>query len=461
MTIAKLEAKKMYLDYYTNASTSVTREQMIEITHEYKNDLASWQAESADNKSYEIDFDDTEFLNAKQKGKEDAAKETGYSGNSTGQTLRTIGDATMSAGAGITFVAGGGAKNIVSGAKNIIGKITGSAAKKTGNEVAKTATSKSAKASDIITVTLAAAQEAAYRIKKPNQKEDKAVQEVVKVLDEANKDVDTAVKKVNAAQVEAAEAAEAADRDSQKRDAEILEMTAKYEENKSAYENLIEKRNSGKSLSDAEQRRLEETSEVLFEEGLAEKITKAVDDAIDSAQTFGDQIDSSEGAYDDMKQTLGEVEGKVKYANDISKATKTAATVEKYSQYITMGSAGMATARLAGKGPLGWAFAAVGAAAAVSALSAAGEQGKIVNNTKNTLSAADNTDKIAQNAAGYTEQSHGEFDAYRDFVKEDLEISNPEIEEVEGEDTNTETIQASENDESGTAVDDTKKKEQK
>ena len=69
MQITESQARRIYLDYHAGNTMGTTAKEMGEITSQYSDKLASWQATAPqDENGYDIDFDDSSYAQYRTDG---------------------------------------------------------------------------------------------------------------------------------------------------------------------------------------------------------------------------------------------------------------------------------------------------------------------------------------------------------------------------------------------------------
>ncbi len=361
-------ARAVFYDYNYNPDNrkyAVSDTDMMDITSywEKKGKVALWREyASKDKTEYIIDGDDYE--DAKETGKKSAKEGTGYDG---GKDRGAVGDLIMSAG-----TAAAAAPGIISSAAKATTKAAAkAAAKETGKAVAKetgkaaTKAGKIAKVSDIVTVVMAAAVATKYWIEKPNQEQSKAAQKLAESeLPQGENALYNAQADMLRSEEEIATLVEEAEATNDEANSEIQDNKTEYDLYAKTFEGLQARRLRGENLSESENDLYKTLATKLAPEGdLVQDNKNVQDDASKIVGGIEDDIDGYQSNYDTSAATIAEVEGVTDFAAGFDESTKKMIKVESAAQGINAISAGIAAARLAGKGPVGWAFAAVGAAA--------------------------------------------------------------------------------------------------
>lgn len=426
--------KKAYLNYHCYGNTmGISDKEMGEITSAWSGRLASWQATvSKDENKYE--FDDSEFSQSKAKGKQAAQDATGYKGGKGNMVGRGVGDAAWSVGSaigmkgvgkGLSALGKGAGKIGMKGAEKGLNKAGEAVTNAAGKEVGKGSAKKgAAKLSDIVTVSMTAASLAMYLAKKPNKEQvdaakvlrDEEMPAAQAALTDSQAEMEEMSEELISLSDEANEANEEANE-------QIEEEKSQYDMFMESFVALKEKAESGEALTDGEKELYESLVESMGESG--EVITEMSEDATDVVSDIYGDMETYQEGYDAAADTMGEVQGLTDFAESFDGATKTMCFVEAGVQGLNGISAGLAAVKLMGKGPVGWAFAALGYATAAGSAVTAAEQIGMAKEVGQEIDARQATqDFNTETMDMYTE----EVDAYDGFMTdvEDLELEIPD-----------------------------------
>lgn len=366
-TTSQAYAYKCWYNYnYGGNTMKISSKDMGEITKTWNGELKNWRATASnDENAYEIEDDD--YSTAKLNGKESAKDKTGYDGGKGGMIANSVGDAALS-------VAGAVTGKIVG---NAVGKTLNSAGAcviNSGGTAAIQSSGKTVKLSDIATVIMASAVAAKYYIAKPNKEQKEACDELQNTMQDAQVSLAAAQDDMSSAGDEIVDLSDEAQAYNEDANDEIEDKKTEYDMYKASYDALMEKVKSGESLTEDEKALLKELVPLMQQLGidigdLSDETTKAVGEIYDEMGTYQD-------VYDNAASTMGEVEGVTDYAESFDDATRTSCYIESGAQTLNATGAALAAARLAGKAFVGWAFAAIGVAAAASSSVAAAQQFK-------------------------------------------------------------------------------------
>lgn len=411
-TTSQAYAYKCWYNYnYGGNTMKISSKDMGEITQTWNGELKNWRATASnDENAYEIEDDD--YSTAKLNGKESAKDKTGYDGGKGGMIANGVGDVVASgfAAVGGKVVAKGMAK-IGLGYKDTLG---GHAATEDAGK---------GKLSDIATVIMASAVAAKYYIAKPNKVQKEACDELQNTMQDAKASLAAAQDDMSSAGDEIVDLSDQAQAYNEDANDEIEDKKTEYDMYKASYDALMEKVNSGESLTEDEKALMKELVPMMQQLGV--DIGDLSDETTDNVGEIYDEMGTYQDTYDNAASTMGEVEGVTDYAESFDSTTRAMCYVEAGAQTVNGISAGLAAARLAGKAFVGWAFAAIGAAAAASSGIAATQQfnwaGKVgdeINARKETQDInATTTDMYDENIDAYAGQMEG---------VEDLELEIPE-----------------------------------
>ena len=429
--------RKAYLNYHCYGnSMNISADEMGEITKRWESKLTSWQA-TVSNDENQYEFDDSDYSSYKENGKKAAQDQTGYEGGTGNMKGRAVGDAVWSGvnaigmkgvGAGLSAMGKGASKIGLKGVGNGLNKAGGAVSKAAGKEVGKGSAKKgAAKLSDIATVIMADATAIAYWAKKPNKEQKQACDELQNVmannqtaLSETQADMENMANEI----IDLSDQANEANEDANE---EVEEQKTEFDMYRESYEALKAKAESGEPLTEEEKALYQELIKYMTESG--ELITETQENATDEVGELYEDMGTYQEGYDYAAETMGEVEGTTDYAASFDSTTRTMCYVEAGAQGLNAISAGIAASKLMGKAFVGWAFAALGFAAAASSGIATAEQIKWAGEVGNEIDMRKDTQDFNTETMDVYDE---EIDAYDGFMQgvEDLEIEMPDDLEV-------------------------------
>ena len=213
----------------------------------------------------------------------------------------------------------------------------------------------------------------------------------------------------------------------------IEEKKTEYDMYMQTYSALKAKIDAGEALTDSEKELYKEVVTYLTETGIV--IEETAEQTTDEVADLYDEINSYQEGYDNVAETMGQVEGLTNYAEGFDKATKTMCYVEAGVQGLNVISSTKAAYEAFALGSSGswafgatawaYAFAAMGAYGAVTSGIGAGQQIKWAGEVGTEIELREGTQMInTDTMAVYTE----EVDAYAGWQEgvEDLTIAIPE-----------------------------------
>ena len=418
-TTSQAYAYKCWYNYnYGGNTMKISSKDMGEITQTWNGELKNWRATASnDENAYEIEDDD--YSTAKLNGKESAKDKTGYDGGKGGMIANGVGDVVASgfAAVGGKVVAKGMAK-IGLGYKDTLG---GHAATEDAGK---------GKLSDIATVIMASAVAAKYYIAKPNKVQKEACDELQNTMQDAKASLAAAQDDMSSAGDEIVDLSDQAQAYNEDANDEIEDKKTEYDMYKASYDALMEKVNSGESLTEDEKALMKELVAMMQQLGV--DIGDLSDETTDNVGEIYDEMGTYQDTYDNAASTMGEVEGVTDYAESFDSTTRAMCYVEAGAQTVNGISAGLAAARLAGKAFVGWAFAAIGAAAAASSGIAATQQFKWAGDVGTEINARKETQDLNATTISMYDENIDVYAGQMEGV-EDLELEIPEdMEDPEG-----------------------------
>ena len=415
-TTSQAYAYKCWYNYnYGGNTMKISSKDMGEITQTWNGELKNWRATASnDENAYEIEDDD--YSTAKLNGKESAKDKTGYDGGKGGMIANSVGDFALS-------VAGAVTGKIVGNAVGRTLNSAGACVVNSGGQAAIQSSGKTVKLSDIATVVMASAVAAKYYIAKPNKEQKEACDELQNTMQDAKASLAAAQDDMTTAGDEIVDLSDEAQAYNEDANDEIEDKKTEYDMYKASYDALMEKVNSGESLTEDEKALMKELVPIMQQLGV--DIGDLSDETTDNVGEIYDEMGTYQDVYDNAASTMGEVEGVTDYAESFDGATRAMCYVEAGAQTVNGISAGLAAARLAGKAFVGWAFAAIGAAAAASSGIAAKEQFDWAGKVGNEINARKETQDLNATTISMYDEN---IDAYAGQMEgvEDLELEIPE-----------------------------------
>lgn len=437
---SEAECRRAYLNYHCYGnSMNISASEMGEITSAWSNRLSSWQATVTSDET-EYDFDDTDYSKYKAQGRETAKEKAGDIGSNAGRYAMT-GVSGLGAAASATFAIGtkfgtalGNAAGKCLGTKltgNIVAKSTAKATEKAAEKGAAAATKETAKAggeagtknlSAIATAILSAAVATLYWATRPNKDEVEACNALQE--DMAGAQADLAGRQSEMADY-SGEIMDLSDQTMEINEAtneQIAEQKTLYDQYMQTILALQAKVDAGEELTESEKELYNEVVGVLQETGVTIEDLAATSG--EEVTEIYDEMGEYQEGYDEVAESMGQVEGLTDFAASFDEDTRTMATIETISQGLNAGSAGVAAARLFSNiFTAAWGVLAAGAAVA-SGL-AAKEQYEFVGQVGNEIDAREMTQDINSETMDMYDEEIDAFDGFMQGV-EDLELEIPE-----------------------------------
>ncbi len=430
--------RKAYLNYHCYGNTmGISAEEMGKITQAWSDRISSWQATvSSDENEYE--FDDSDYSNYKEEGKEAAKDVSGHDGSKGGMIARGTTDAVVSLGGAV--IATGVTNGLLSGASQAMGKaigkgfskIIGDKATTKGAEKAlsKGVTNKDCKASWIVAAPLACAIGAAYLAKKPNKDEKEACDALQTEMIGAQSTLAETQGEMETMGEEIITLSDEAILINEDTNETIEEQKTEYD---MYYETLMAiqaKIDSGEPLTDSEKELYNEVMGYLAEIGVS--IEEISEDTTDEVVDLYDEIGTYQEGYDVAAETMGEIEGLTDFAEGFDEATRTMCYVEAGAQTLNAASgakAAVQAGKFAASGGMftawAWVFAAAGAFGGVTSGIGATQQFKWAGEVGTEIDMRRATQDLNTDTMDiYTE----EIDAYDGYMQgvEELELEIPD-----------------------------------
>ena len=364
-SMSESQCLRLYRNYHCEGnSLGVTPEAMGYISVKYESKIAIWQSTMSDVNEY--DFDDSDYRDFYDEGRELVKQSTGHSGSTAGQTARTTVDAIGAGAAATTSILGGGA-TVLNG---VAGTIAGKGAGVWGG-LAGTA----GKVCAYVSAALVIAQAAMYQLLKPN-KEGKEACDVLQnemanaqaALTDTQNEMAAIIEEVDSLSTEAGEVVDNANN-------EILLIKTSYDYYARTHAALLAKSKAGTPLTQSEVKMF---NECVYFMGLA---GGDIGDASDSASSDRDSIygdmETFQAGYDYAAETMAEIAGITDFAAQIDDATQNSCYTENMVQNVNFATGMVTGARLIATSSVAWWNIAIGAATVAAALvskTAAAEQ---------------------------------------------------------------------------------------
>ncbi len=357
-TTSQSYAYKCWYNYnYGGNTMGISAKDMGEITQTWNTELTKWRATaktSQDENKYEIADDD--LNTAKNNAKNTIKDETGYNGKKGKMATRAAVDVGVSAfGAVVSSTAWG----------NGLGQSVAQIGKTSCNPTGKTS------ASFVIAAPLALAVATTYMAKKPNKDAKEACDELQNSMTDAQASLASAQGDMEDYASNVEELTDEATAQNEDANASIEDDKTEFDMYKASYDALMEKVNSGETLTEDEQNLLKELVPLMQKLGVS--IQDTSDEATDIVGTLHEEIGTYQEGYDDAAATMAEVEGVTDYAEGFDSATRTMCYVEAAAQGLNAASGTQAAIKATSVATSGsWAFGATAWAWAFAAMGYAG-----------------------------------------------------------------------------------------
>ena len=364
MSMSTAECMRLYRNYHCEGnSLNVSPEAMGYIGVKYDNLLPAWQGTMNDENEYL--FDDSDYKDFYQQGRELAQESSGHSGNTAGQTTRNHGGLFNQAVNVSASVLGGGLSTL----NGTIGNVTGGGGLWGGLGSAEGASAGAQTAGKVCAYASAAivvATAAAYHIKKPNEDGKEA-------CDILQNEMANAQACLNDSQAEMAMIAEdistlqeEAFATQEETNDIIIDAKTEYDFYATAYQALLTKAQSGQPLSKSEQMFFETCCTFMSNNGVL--INDATEDAGYLVNDIYGDMETYQEGYDYTAETMAEVQGVTDFAAQIDDATQKGCYQANISQNINFATGMMTGARLLATSAGAWWNAVIGAATIAAGL---------------------------------------------------------------------------------------------
>ncbi len=446
-TTSQAYAYKCWYNYnYGGNTMKISSKDMGEITQTWNGELKNWRATASnDENAYEIEDDD--YSTAKLNGKESAKDKTGYDGGKGGMIARGVTDATLAAANVVVtpVVKKAVTKAATEMSKKGLNKMTAKSAEKAAKKGVEKSQEQLAKGAGksigcIVGCTLGFATGTAYMAKKPNKDEKEACDELQNTMQDAQASLAAAQDDMSSAGDEIVSLSDEAQAYNEDANSEIEDKKTEYDMYKASYDALMEKVNSGESLTEDEKALMKELVPMMQQLGV--DIGDLSDETTDSVGEIYDEMGTYQDTYDNAASTMGEVEGVTDYAESFDSTTRTMCYVEAGSQTLNAASSAKSSYEafaLASSGS--WAFGATAWAYAFGVMGASGaamsgvgakQQFDWAGDVGNEINARKETQDLNATTISMYDEN---IDAYAGQMEgvEDLELEIPEdMEDPEG-----------------------------
>ena len=426
---SEAECRRAYLNYHCYGnSMNISASEMGEITSAWSNRIYSWQATVTSDET-EYDFDDSDYSKYKAEGRETAKEKAGDIGSNAGNYCDSIGTAvwagTGAAGALVTQFGGNVWGLGHNGATKLLGK---KAATKITEKAAGTGTSELTKEagknlSAIATAILATTVAAAYWIRKPNKDEVEACNALQEEMAGAQADLAGRQSEMADYSGEIMDLSDQTMEINEATNEQIAEQKTLYDQYMQTILALQAKVDAGEELTDSEKELYNEVVGVLQETGVSIEDLAATSG--EEVTEIYDEMGEYQEGYDEVAESMGQVEGLTDFAASFDEDTRTMATIETVSQGLNAASAARAAVRLFAGPWWNYAFGIMATAAGVSSGFAAAEQYEFVGQVGNEIDAREMTQDINSETMDMYDEEIDAFDGFMQGV-EDLELEIPE-----------------------------------
>ena len=415
--------RRAYLNYHCYGNTmNLTPQEMGEITSTWSNKISSWQT-TVNKDINEYEFDDSEYAQYKNEGEQAGKAATGgYDKKQQGGDIaKATGDALFSA-AGATATAGG-AQLVLSCAGKGAGGFAGKLASVGMKEGAKNFGLKNI--SSYVAIALGVITAATYWIKKPNMEEKEACDKLQAEMAGAQGELAYSQEEMEAIEQELIALSDEAAEINEQANQMIAGEKAEFDLYRQSYDAIKAKADAGEELTDSEKMLFTTCAKYMQDAGANIEETSA--DTTDEVGEINDEIGGYQENYDDIAESMGEIEGLTDYAASFDKSTQALCYVEGAAQTLNAASTGMAAARLAMTSGIAWwnyLIVAAGAAAAASSGVAAGQQFKMAGEVGKEIEMREATQEFNTETMSVYDESIDGYDGVIQGVS-DLEMVIP------------------------------------
>lgn len=417
--------RQAYLNYHCYGNTmGLTPVQMGQICGAWSDRVESWQ-DSVTTDETEYVFDDSDYDEYINQGREDAENQAG-SKDLVMDAGRNTADTLFTAGAGV--IAG---TNCIARGTGAIGNSWLGRTFRNGVPLKEGKTTKTTNGSLLVSAGIVLATGLCYQFVKRNNEDSK------KVCDNLQFEMTEAQSTLNGAQSdmcgyaeEVATLSDEATDYNEETNEEMEELKAEYDFYLKTYQALVEKIESGETLTDSEKDLYKFCADYLGE--ISTTIEDLSEENTDEVNDINDEMADYQAEYDTVAEKMGNIEGLTDYASEVDIATKNMCIWTIINHSINVASAGIVAARaavrIAATSGLDWAAIAA-AAMAVAGGAASGvainQQTEWIKDISNEIALRKETEDLN----GVTHEVYDEeIDYYAGMMEgvEDLEMVVPD-----------------------------------
>ncbi len=470
-------AKALWLNYHKGSNTlNISDFDIGRIEATWENLIPKWQQSSVvDENVYDFEFSLDDWNNAVEEGEEQGKNLTGYEATGwqkTGQIARCAADGTIAAATGL-HAAYNGTKGVVNFGGQLLGK--GSSAASSGVKTVSTGTSginiinSGPGDSSIIspeafgeegmqigtqagtqaggevakkTITDAflliacafdVTNAAWYLASKPNEEQSNAVNALAEDMGNQQAATMGAQNDLVTMDDELQTAADEAYVVNDDANTYMGEQKTMYDFYAGTLEYLEAAKTAGHQFNKDELKLYEES--IQYMTAISDDIGVTQENTTDAVTEVSENMSTYQTGFDEVAETAGNVQGITDYAESIDESTQTMCTVEKYSQMVSGGAAGVDAVRAAAQaassaitigGAIIYGAAAVAsAAAAVMDTKASAEQGQMAEQAGMEIEMRAQTQDMNTNTQELYDSGIDNYEAYTESV-EDLEMEVPD-----------------------------------
>ena len=373
-------AKALWLNYHKDDNTlKISDFDMGRIEAAWETLIPQWQQSGVmDENVYNFEYEQEDWNNAVDEGKEQGRDLTGYkasAGQKAGQITRCVTDGAVAAYTGTVA-----ALNTGSFIGNVTGKATGKAAEKGAEQ----AGSKLAgETFFFISAALDVANAAAYLLDKPNEEASKAVNALGEEMGNQQSATMEAQNNLVSMDDELQTSADEAYVVNDDANTYMGEQKTMYDFYAETLKYLEAAKTAGHIFNEDELKLYDEC--IQYMTAINKEITTTQRNTTDTVKEVSENMSTYQAGFDEVAKTAGNVRGVTDYAESFDSATETMTKIESYSQTISAGAAGVDAARgatLAASSGIAWWMALLYGAAAVACAGAAVLDGKAASEQK-------------------------------------------------------------------------------
>ena len=406
--------RQAYLNYHCYGNTmGLTPVQMGQICGAWSDRVESWQ-DSVTTDETEYVFDDSDYDEYIKQGREDAENQAGSKDLDIG---RNICESVGTAGAGI--VAGTNAIRV------------GRVFKPSWATQSPTGKNKTTNGSLLVSAGIVLATGLCYQfVKRTNEDSKKVCDNLQFEMTEAQSTLNGAQSDMCGYAEEVATLSDEATDYNEETNEEMEELKAEYDFYLKTYQALVEKIESGETLTDSEKDLYKFCADYLGE--ISTTIEDLSEENTDEVNDINDEMADYQAEYDTVAEKMGNIEGLTDYASEVDVATKNMCIWTIINHSINVASAGIVATRAAARiaATSGLDLAAIAAAAmAVTGGIASGvainEQTEWIKDISNEIALRKETEDLN----GVTHEVYNEeIDYYAGMMEgvEDLEMVVPD-----------------------------------